>query len=96
MANLPKCIEWKIKSSFASGKVRCLTVWRRRTSMHNGEDLVVMYERKYKINMVGRSFLVELIDTALKEVFDDARDDVMRVAKKLAADIIKEGEITGK
>jgi hypothetical protein len=64
--------------------------------MHSGEDLVKMYERKCNFNLVHRSFLVELIDTALKEVHDDARDDVMRVAKKLAADIIKEGGLADK
>lgn len=45
-----------------------------------------MFEKLYSIHLAPerREFLVEAIDYALKEVYEEAQKDVLRVAKLIA------------
>ena len=54
--------------------------------MKSGEEIIHLYEKLYKTTMAPdrREFLVEAIDYALKEVYEEAQKDVLRVAKIIA------------
>lgn len=54
--------------------------------MKSGEEITQLYEKVFKIHLTHehREFLVEAIDYALKEVYDEAQKDVLKVAKIIA------------
>lgn len=54
--------------------------------MKSGEEIMQMFEKLYSIHLAPerREFLVEAIDYALKEVYEEAQKDVLRVAKLIA------------
>lgn len=55
--------------------------------MKSGLAIVECYERKFHetISPMRRQYLVELIDTGMKEAYETAKNDFYRLTKNLAA-----------